>query len=110
MAQGPYDAANWQLLDFIAYSHQSLNQKTFELMFDRLYVQSYGRVFQIKYVRVGDFGKFLSTTLPKQIITLILALAPHYSKNRDQIGNLIRSNSPKASQGSEKVNGFRGYM
>ena len=68
-------------------------------MFDRLYVQSYGRVFQIKYVRIGDFGKFLSTTLPKQIITLILALAPHYSKNRDQIGKLIRSNSSKASQG-----------
>ena len=102
MTQGPYDAENWQLLDFISYSQQSLNLKTFELMFDRLYVQSYGRVFQIKYGGVGDFGKFLSTTLPRQIFTLILALAPHYSKNRDQIGKLIRSNSSKASQGSKR--------
>ncbi len=89
--QGPYSSENWHLLDFISYSQASINSKSVELIFERLHFQSFGKVFQVKYLGVGDFGVFLTDALPKMIVTVVMAILPQYSKHRDRLGNLIAS-------------------
>tara|TARA_B100000674_G_C37969938_1_gene976431 strand:+ start:3070 stop:4428 length:1359 start_codon:yes stop_codon:yes gene_type:complete len=89
--QGPYSLENWHLLDFISYSQASINSKSVELIFERLRFQSFGKVFQVKYLGVGDFGVFLTDALPKMIVSVVMAILPQYSKHRDRLGSLIAS-------------------
>ena len=89
--QGPYSLESWHLLDFITYSQASINSKSVELIFERLRFQSFGKVFQVKYLGVGDFGVFLTDALPKMIISVVMAILPQYSKHRDRLGSLIAS-------------------
>mgnify|MGYP001323355986 CR=1 FL=1 len=102
IAEDSYKLEGWQLLDFISFSQQSVNSKAIEFMFERLMFQSYGKVFQVKYVGVGDFGKFLTNALPKKIFRLLLALLPQYSQHRDQLSKLVRTGGAKRSRFSRE--------
>ena len=99
-----YKKESWHLLDFKSYSQQSVNSKAIEHIFDRIVIRSYGKVLQIKYLGVGDFGKFLAQIVPKQLFSILFAFMPQYSKYRDQLVKLIGTEGAKGSQSVREQN------
>ncbi len=101
--QDSYVSEPWQLLDFLSYNQASINSKSVELIFERLRFRSFGKVFQASYVGVGDFGQFLTDSLPKMTVSLALSVIPQYSKHRDRLGQLITAGVGKSRKDRQEV-------
>lgn len=98
-------AAGWEALDFVAYSSQSLNALAFQQILRRINCEAFGKIFQLRYVDVGDLGVFLSSSMPRIMMTLLVTAAPYYIEHKSKITALLGAtsyNNPAAFSNDSK--------
>ena len=104
-AQSP--RSSWQMFDLLAYSSQVINALAFEQTLNRLRLEAFGRILQLRYTGAGDLDRFMLDSLPRIIGLGLIAAAPMYVEFKDQLPALLNGvkNDTSGSKISEAHNG-----
>lgn len=104
-AQSP--RSSWQMFDLLAYSSQVINALAFEQTLNRLRLEAFGRILQVRYEGAGDLDRFMLYSLPRILGLGLIAAAPMYVEFKDQLPALlngVRADTP-GSKVSDADNG-----